>query len=272
MYTQFIRSLSVFACYDDDDSSNGEGETNSGEGEGSGEGSGESSGKSGEVKFDAAQQALFNRKMKEQKEALQKKVEEKVAKAQADMKAFAEQNGLTEAQLKQAHENLEAVEAQLRSKDEQAKLDEIRIKKEYATKLEAETARADKAEKLYERSIINQAITKAVDTHNGKRVAQFTKMFGDDAKLVDGEAVLVFDDYTVEGDPMVSEMPPLKALERMKELEDYENLFNREGAGGAGGDSGANNSKAGNKKIDWANISQDEYNRIAKEEPHLLET
>jgi ElaB/YqjD/DUF883 family membrane-anchored ribosome-binding protein len=152
----------------------------------------------------------------------------------------------------QAKEELEArieeLQTQYMSKEEIAKREADKLSKQYAKDIEKLTGETKKWQSLYTSSTTQRALMDAAVAGEAlpQAVAQICAILGPRTHIVEDldasgqgkgtfSPVVKFDDTDSDGNPVVLDLTPKKAIERMKELpEQYGNLFKGDNAGGLG--------------------------------------
>lgn len=187
----------------------------------------------------------------------------------------------------QAKEELEArieeLQTQFMSKEEIARRESEKSTKAHATEIEKLTGAAKGWQKLYASSTTQRALMDASVAGEAlpQAVAQICSILGPSTHIVeevDGTGqgkgayatVVKFNDTDADGNPVVLDLSPKKAVERMRELPElYGNLFKGDGTSGLGG--GNTGSVAGEKTPKLKDLLADpvKYRAWRKKNPDL---
>ena len=152
----------------------------------------------------------------------------------------------------QAKEELEArieeLQTQYMSKEELAKRESEKLSKTYKQEVEKLTGETQRWQNLYATSTTQRALMDAAVAGEAlpQAVSQICAILGPHTHIVEeldaaGQGkgtyttVVKFNDVDTDGNPVVLDLSPQKAIERMKELPDkFGNLFKGDNAGGLG--------------------------------------
>lgn len=187
----------------------------------------------------------------------------------------------------QAKEELESrieeLQTQYMSKEEIAKRESEKLTKNHAKEIEKLTGAAKKWESLFASSTTQRALMDAAVAGEAlpQAVAQIGAILGPYTHIVEEvdeagnskgtfKTVVKFNDTDTDGNPVVLELSPAKAIERMKELPDkFGNLFKGESSGGLGADTGGGGRGEKMPKLDEILKDPAKFAKWRKENPDL---
>ena len=167
---------------------------------------------------------------------------------------------------------LAALKQQLASKENQLKSELQRKEEEFQAELASKESEAKQWEQRYTEVTINHALQAAAVEHEAFNPNQLIGLLKPNTRMVDDSPVVEIDDLTPDGKPTKSTLGPMDAVKRMSELNDlYGNLFRSNIAAGLGGNSSAGTPGRGKLTAkQLADMSQDEYEKLRRENPQLL--
>jgi len=180
---------------------------------------------------------------------------------------------LTTEERSKLEESLEDLRKQSRTKEEQAKIEKKNLEDQFQRQIAELSARADSAEKRYVDSTISRSLLDAAvngDSYNPQTVVTVLRPM---VKMVDNSPMIDFPDVSSEtGDPIIKQMTPLEAIERMKQLPDqYGNLFRSGVVGGLGGTSVTGGHAPGsNGRVDVKKLTHEQYVELRKKNPNAI--
>lgn len=187
----------------------------------------------------------------------------------------------------QAKEELEArieeLQTQYMSKEELAKRESEKLVKTHAAEVDKLTGETKKWQGLYASSTIQRAIMDAAIAGEAlpQAVAQIGAILGPNTHIVEDldeagqgkgtySVIVKFNDTDADGKPVVLDLSPKKAIERMKELPDlYGNLFKGDAAGGLGADTAGGSRGERLPKLDELLKDPAKFAKWRKENPDL---
>lgn len=225
-------------------------------------------------------QEELNTMMASNRKTLQTKNQELVTQLQS-LRETATMSG-------QAKEELEArieeLQTQHMSKEELAKRESEKLVKTHTKELEKVTGAAKRWEALFASSTTQRALLDAAVAGEAlpQAVAQIGAILGPHTHIVEEadevgngkgifKAVVKFNDVDGDGNPVILDLSPTKAIERMKELpEKFGNLFKGDASGGLGEGQGGVGGK-GERSPKLADLLKDpaKYAKWRKENPDL---
>lgn len=256
----------------------GEGGGGDAGGEAGGDAGGEAGGGGGAPKdFTPEQQALFNKKMAEQKRGFQQQITDLTGKLQsANLSAEA---------TKAVEEELETVRASLRTAEEQAAHEQAGLKKKHKEQVEMLTTDRDSWQKRYtDRAIngdlMNAAANPDVGAYNPAQIVQLLRPItrlvavkNDEGEETGEFVTQVTIELPNEKEEMVELLlTPADTVKRMSEATKlYGNLFKADATGGVGGK--GSKKKSGGKDTSLAALAQsgdqDAYQKQRRKEKGL---
>lgn len=202
------------------------------------------------------------RKHQTQYQKLEKQLQDTLASAK-----------LTTEERSKLEDSLEDVRKQLRTKDEQLKIEKKALEDQFQRQIAELTVRAEGAEKRFIDSTISRALLDAAvggDSYNPQTVVTVLRPM---VKMVDNAPMIDFPDVSAEtGEPIIKQMTPSEAIERMKQLPDqYGNLFRSGVVGGLGGSSATGGLQPGsNGRVDVRKLTHEQYVELRKKNPAAI--
>ena len=160
------------------------------------------------------------------------------------------------------------------------------LEERLSNQLKEAQEKVTKTWQMYENSTIERALLDAAIANEAynpdqvatllRRSAKLIEKKDEHGKLIGGHEVMVelADQHAETDEPIVTTRTPDAAVKRMKELQKHGNLFKSGVVSGLGSHSAAGgvtpgkNGRLSREQI--ANLSQDQYNKIRKENPALL--
>ena len=176
---------------------------------------------------------------------------------------------------------IEKLRKQTLTAEEIAKREAKKAKDAYEGRLTQTEAAAKEWERRYGDLKINYEITSASQKHRVvpqqipflesylRPRTKLSENKDDDGNLLGHIAMIDFDDVGADGKPVQTTLSVDDTIKRMKELPDmYGHMFEASGNGGVGGSSGRPGAKG--KGGFRSGMSQEEYNKLRKENPEAL--
>ena len=178
---------------------------------------------------------------------------------------------------------LEDLRAGFRTKEQQAEVDKKRQKEEYEVALGNAKKDVVKYEQLYTDTVITQSLQDAAvngEAFNNqqiigllKPITELRELKDDTGKTIGNGPMVDFPDVDEKtGKPIKTLRTPAEAVKRMKELtETYGNLFRANVVSGVGQGAATGSGISGKTgQIDVASLTTEQYLKIRKEQPELL--
>jgi hypothetical protein len=215
-------------------------------------------------------QADLNKILAEDK----RKHQEKMRKLEANLASLSEDRSLSEQQRESLSTELEDLRKSLRTKDQQAEYERKQAAEQHTIDLQAATDRADKWEAMYRQSAVDRALMDAAGDADAYRPSQIVNLLKPHTELkeIDGslQPMINYPDIDEKtGEDIVTLRTPADAVKRMKEQPAiHGNLFNSGVVSGVGSGSGGGAPKPG--EVDVANLTQEQYRKIRRENPEAL--
>jgi hypothetical protein len=197
-----------------------------------------------------------------------------------------ENKHLTEDERTRLETSLEELRAASRTKEQQLIHEKKQLEERLSNQLKEAQEKVTKTWQMYENSTIERALLDAAIANEAynpdqvatllRRSAKLIEKKDEHGKLIGGHEVMVelADQHAETGEPIVTTRTPDAAVKRMKELQKHGNLFKSGVVSGLGGHSATGgvtpgkNGRLSREQI--ASLSQDQYNKIRKENPALL--
>jgi hypothetical protein len=210
----------------------------------------------------------------------------KLSAAEKAHQQLLENKHLTEDERTRLETSLEELRAASRTKEQQLIYEKKQLEERLTNQLREAQEKVTKTWQMYENSTIERALLDAAIANEAYNPDQVVTLLRRSAKMIDrkdeqgkllgGHDVMVelADQHAETGEPLVTTRTPDSAVKRMKELQKHGNLFKSGVVSGLGGHSATGgvmpgkNGRLSREQI--ANLSQDQYNKIRKENPALL--
>jgi hypothetical protein len=192
-------------------------------------------------------------------------MESKLTNMSRQLEALSENQKLTKEEkeaIQKAHEDLQA---QFRTKEELAKERIAKTQKQAQEDLQREKEARIAIETKYRNEIITRSLTDAAVTAKAVNPAQIVALLKDKARLVEDDkpVVAIMAKSEETGNIVELLLPPLEALERMKENPADHNLFASGSVKGIGG----NNGTPG-PGMDVRNMTTEQYIKARRANPY----
>ena len=212
-------------------------------------------------------QAEVNKIMAEDKrkhQAQAQKLEAKLNETLTNVK-------LTNEERTKVEESLEDLRKQFRTKDEQSKIERKALEDKYTNEVTTLKQRAEIAEQKYVDSTISRAIQDAAIVGDAFSPNQVVVLLRPMTKMVGDTPMIDFPDVEADtGNPIVKQMTPTEAVQRMKQLTDiHGNLFKSNVVGGVGAGS-ATGGTPGSGKVDVKKLTMEQFLHLRKTNPKAL--
>jgi hypothetical protein len=210
----------------------------------------------------------------------------KLSAAEKAHQQLLENKHLSEDDRTRLETSLEELRAASRTKEQQLIHEKKQLEERLTNQLKEAQEKVTKTWQMYENSTIERALLDAAMANEAynpdqvvtllRRSARLIEKKDEQGKLLGGHGVMVelADQHAETGEPIVTTRTPDSAVKRMKELQKHGNLFKSGVVSGLGGHSATGgvtpgkNGRLSREQI--ANLSQDQYNKIRKENPALL--
>jgi len=202
---------------------------------------------------------------------------------EAYKEALQDQN-LGQEQRDKLQTQLEDLQKQFRSKEQQLAYEKKQLETLYQSDMEKLTSRATEWEDRFKTTLRDRALQDAAVMADAFNPAQVVTLLTPMTKIADevddaghstGKLVPVIDFPDVDettGKHIMTQRTPEEAVKRMKALPDqFGNLFKANVVSGIGGNSATGGVTPGEGgRIDPSNLTQDQYNKIRRENPEAL--
>ncbi len=207
------------------------------------------------LKFTPEQQDFFNRRLAEEKRAMQ----QQNTKTIDELKKVQQQSSTTEQQRKELQTRIEELQRQHMSKEEIAKQEQEQKMKEWHQSLQTEKKRGDDWEKRYHESTITRSLLDGAVVQDAFSPQQIVDMLYSKTRLVPeldsdnketGNFVprIHLQDTDKDGRVVTLDLTVQEALQKMKNTpERYGNLFKSTLAGGLGQNGNVNGTRSKGK-------------------------
>lgn len=210
----------------------------------------------------------------------------KLSAAEKAHQQLLENKHLTEDERTRLETSLEELRAASRTKEQQLIHEKKQLEERLSNQLKEAQEKVTKTWQMYENSTIERALLDAAIANEAynpdqvatllRRSAKLIERKDEHGKLIGGHEVMVelADQHAETDEPIVTTRSPDAAVKRMKELPKHGNLFKSGVVSGLGSHSATGgvtpgkNGRLSREQI--ANLSQDQYNKIRKENPALL--
>ncbi len=189
-----------------------------------------------------------------------------------NLKEAMDQKGLTEAKKAELQAQLDEVQAKLYSAEELHKQQLAKLRNDSDQAAKQAQAKAQEWEQRFTSSTIARELQEAAVKHDAFNADQLVALMKPATKMVPvtdaqgqptGEYQTVVE---VNKNGTKELMTPVKAVEWMKSLPaQFGNLFKSGAAGGAGSNSAPANAPGQSGPIDWANMTQAQYEALRKD-------
>lgn len=210
----------------------------------------------------------------------------KLSAAEKAHQQLLENKHLTEDERTRLETSLEELRSASRTKEQQLIHEKKQLEERLSNQLKEAQEKVTKTWQMYENSTIERALVDAAIANEAYNPDQVATLLRRSAKLVEKKdeqgkslgsyevMVELADQHAETGEPLITTRTPDAAVKRMKELKQNLNLFKSGVVSGLGSHSATGgvtpgkNGRLSREQI--ANLSQDQYNRIRKENPALL--
>jgi hypothetical protein len=210
----------------------------------------------------------------------------KLSAAEKAHQQLLENKHLTEDERTRLETSLEELRSASRTKEQQLIHEKKQLEERLSNQLKEAQEKVTKTWQMYENSTIERALLDAAMANEAYNPDQVATLLRRSAKLVEkkdeqGKSLGAFevmvelaDQHAETGEAITTTRTPDAAVKRMKELKQNLNLFKSGVVSGLGSHSATGgvtpgkNGRLSREQI--ANLSQDQYNKIRKENPALL--
>lgn len=210
----------------------------------------------------------------------------KLSAAEKAHQELLENKHLTEEERTRLETSLEELRAASRTKEQQLLHEKKTLEERLSAQLKEAQEKIGKTWQMYENSMIERALLDAAVSNEAYNPDQVATLLRRNAKLVEKKdeqgkptgayevLVELADQHAETGEPITTTRTPDAALKRMKDLKQNLNLFKSGVVSGLGSHSATGgvtpgkNGRLSREQI--ANLTQDQYNKIRKENPALL--
>lgn len=178
---------------------------------------------------------------------------------------------LTQEERAKADELLEDLRKQFRTKEETAKIERKQLEDKYTNEITTLKTRAEQAENKYVDSTISRAIQDAAVSGDAFSPNQIVVLLRPMTKMVGDNPMVDFPDVEADtGNPIVKQMTPTEAVQRMKQLVDvHGNLFKSNVVSGVGAGSSTGGTP-GSGKVDVKKLTMEQFLQLRKTNPKAL--